>query len=206
LRKDEIRNWIKSATALTVLATVVGIPFSLVLNREVNPISYPSGWQLILASFKAGVVEEIVYRMFTVSVFVWLGSLFKHEPDGRPTQTVYWAAIVLSGLIFGWAHVDARLTVPGVPVWGLPGVMVLSSLLGILFGWMFWKYGIEWAMLAHFFYDAMVSAVVIPVYVLSENVLAWGGLTLILVLSGIICWRYLTTKLVDQNRIDSGEQ
>lgn len=91
---------------------LIGFPLSLIANLGGDSASYPFGWELLPASFKAGVVEEIINRLFLVSLFVWLGCLFKRDGAGRPTQSVYWVAILLAGLLFGLAHVDARLSHP----------------------------------------------------------------------------------------------
>ncbi|KPJ91241.1 MAG: hypothetical protein AMS18_09065, partial [Gemmatimonas sp. SG8_17] len=76
LPKQDLPNWLRSGLALTVLLLLVGFPLSLIANLGVDPAAYPFGWELLGASFKAGVVEEIVYRFFLVSLFVWLGRFF----------------------------------------------------------------------------------------------------------------------------------
>ena len=190
LTKEDIPSWIRSGLALTVAMFIVGLPLSLIANLNADPESYPFGWELLPASFKAGVVEEIINRLFLVSLLVWLGSFFKRDDAGRPTSSVYWVAIVLAGLMFGWAHVDARLSHPSATFWDYALIMVLSSGLGIYFGWLFWRLGLEWAMFAHFAYDAFISMVVIPVY-LMKSAVVWviliAGLVLLLVMS----WRSL---------------
>ncbi len=47
-----------------------------------------------------GLVEEILTRWGLMTLIVWLGAL-AIEP---PTPSVYWAAIVISGLLFGLGH------------------------------------------------------------------------------------------------------
>jgi len=190
LQKEDISAWLRSGMALTVLMSVLGLPLSLLLNLNVNPASYPAGYQLVLASVKAGIVEELACRFFLVSLFVWLGSTFKRSHDGRPTRGVYWGAILLAGLIFGWAHVDAGLATPEAPFGMLTGIMILSTFLGIFFGWLFWKLGIEWAIFAHFAYDALVSAVLLKIYLLN-NVLVWIGFLSLVILAAWISWRAL---------------
>jgi hypothetical protein len=96
--------------------------------------------------------------------------------------------ITLSGLIFGWAHVDAQLGSPDPALGGLAGVMILGSLLGIAYGWLFWKLGIEWAVIAHFAYDAVVSAGLLKVYLLADGLL-WAGFLSILILAAWMAWK-----------------
>jgi membrane protease YdiL (CAAX protease family) len=101
---------------------------------------------------------------------------------------VYWGAITLSGLIFGWAHVDAQLGSPDPPLGALAGVMMLGSLLGSAYGWLFRKLGIEWAVSAHVAYDAVVSAGLLKVY-LSADGLIWARFLSILVLATWMAWK-----------------
>jgi hypothetical protein len=196
ISKEDLPSWLRSGLALTMLMLMVGVPLSLIANLGADLATYPFGWELLLASFKAGVVEEMACRLFMVSLFVWLGSLLKRDAERRPTRGIYWAAIVLAGLIFGWAHVDARLSNPAVPFWGYALIMVLSSALGIYFGWLFWKLGLEWAMFAHFMYDVFISMIVIPVYLLKSSV-GWVVLTTGLVIASVISWRFLKQNQPD---------
>lgn len=184
--------WIRTGLALTVLGIVVAAPFSLMINLGANPDSYPFGWELLLASFKAGAVEEIGYRLLAVSLFVWVGKLVKRDADERPAPAVYWISILLAGLVFGWAHVDAGLGDPAATLVDYVLLMVVGSLVGVFFGWVFWRLGLEWAILAHFGYDAFVSLVLIPVYLLGDPA-AWAGLVVVLLGSATAAWRSLTT-------------
>jgi hypothetical protein len=169
LSKEDLLNWLRSGLVLTMLMLIVGFPFSLMVNRSVDPATYPFGWELLSASFKAGVVEELTSRLFLVSLFVWLGSLFKRDVEGRPARGVYWVAILIVGLLFGWAHIDARLGNTAATFGDYTLIMVLNSGLGIYFGWLYWRLGLEWAMFAHFAYDAFVSMVVVPIFLLLSS-------------------------------------
>jgi membrane protease YdiL (CAAX protease family) len=141
-------------------------PVGLYLNRSIDPGSFPLGWELLGASFKAGVVEELGNRFFLITLFVWIGGFLKRDQEGRPTRDVYWGAILLAGLLFGWAHVDAQLGNPTITFGDYGLLMVLNSSLGIFFGWLYWKLGLEWAIFAHFAYDAVISMVLIPLFLL----------------------------------------
>jgi NhaP-type Na+/H+ or K+/H+ antiporter len=70
----------------------------------------------------------------------------------------------------------------------LAGVMILGSLLGIAYGWLFWKLGIEWAVSAHFAYDAVLSAGLLKVYLLADG-LIWAGFLSVLVLAAWMAWK-----------------
>lgn len=196
LSKEVFAKWLCAGLSLTTLMLVGGMPFSLIANIDADLATYPFGWELLLASLKAGVVEEILTRLFLVSLFVWVGRFFKRDVKGRPTRGVYWIAILLVGLMFGWGHVDARLGHPTATFWDYVLLMALNSGLGIFFGWLFWKLGLEWAMFAHMTYDAFVSMVLIPVYLL-ESPIVWLILLTGLTIVSIISVRFLMKQKIN---------
>ena len=195
LHKREKREWLKSGTALTILLLVASTPLILLVNYQANSANYSFSWAFLPASFKAGVVEETGYRFFLVSLLVWLGGLFKRDQEGRPLKWTVWGAIILAGLIFGWAHVDARLDLEtgSFRIYSL--IMVTNSGLGVAFGWFIWKLGLEWAIIAHFAFDAYSSMILLPIYV-SKNPVAWAILVVVLLAASIISWRALNKEKI----------
>ena len=97
---------------------------------------------------------------------------------------------MLAALIFGWAHVDARLGHPTATFWDYGLLMALSSGLGFYFGWLLWRLGLEWAIIAHFAYDSFVSLALVPVYLL-KNPIVWIILIVGLILVAVLSWRPL---------------
>ena len=93
--------------------------------------------------------------------------------------------------MFGWAHVDDNLSIPGATVEMLASIISMNAALGILFGWYFWKFGLECAMLTHFLVDAVFSALVVPAY-LSMNYLIWFGLGSASLITALMSLRVLT--------------
>ncbi len=191
LEKGEISDWARSVFALALLAAIAGSLIVLPMSLNADPEHYPASWQLILASIKAGVMEEIFMRILLMSFFVWLGSLISKDSDGRPTPAVFWTAIVLCGLLFGASHVESRLSIPGVTVGDLMTLMIVNTFFGIILGWLFWKLGLEAAMLAHFLIDAVASAVVVPA-TLSGNLLLQIFVAIGLILASVWSFRLLT--------------
>ena len=111
-----------------------------------------------------------------MSLFVWIGYRFRKEV-GRPSPQTIWLGNILSALFFGLGHID-NFSIFAEPSFFL-GVFGINSLLGLFFGWLFWRYGLEAAMLSHFLFDALGSAVMIPVYL-------WNSLTLRILLTCVL--------------------
>jgi hypothetical protein len=93
-----------------------------------------------------GVVEEVLMRWGLMTVLVWLGALLV----GRPSAGVLWAAILLSGVLFGLGHVPNVLTVGGKPTPALFALAILLNLgAGTMCAWLYWHYGLASAMIGH---------------------------------------------------------
>lgn len=96
--------------------------------------------------FYGGIVEEVLCRWGLMAFFVWIGTLL----FGAPSSLITWIAIIFSGLLFGLAHL------PGYLSFGCEKTSIfISSVIGlnlwasIIFGWLFWHYGLCAAILAH---------------------------------------------------------
>ncbi len=93
-----------------------------------------------------GLVEEILTRWGLMTLFVWLGTLLV-DPA---TSAVYWAAIVVSGLLFGLAHLPGLLAA-GAQKSSLLYMSAIGTNLWVSlgFGWLYWQYGLIAAVAGH---------------------------------------------------------
>ena len=118
--------------------------------------SQPAAWKGFLASFYGGITEEILLRLFVMSFFVWLGNFISRTAEGKPTAGVIWTANILATVLFGLGHLPAIASlVPVTPI-VIVREVVLNGLLGIVFGWLYWKRGLEAAMISHFSADLVL--------------------------------------------------
>ena len=124
-------------------------------------ISMPSAWQGFLASISAGITEETLLRLFLLTLLAWLGSRIRRTSTGYPKPLVFWGANLLAGFVFGVLHLPLASSLMPLTPWVVIQVLSLNSLAGLVFGWLYWKYGLESAMLAHFSTD-MVLHVIAP--------------------------------------------
>jgi len=93
-----------------------------------------------------GLVEEILTRWGLMSLVVWLIALVVDPP----TPSVYWAAIVISGLLFGVGHLPG-LFAAGAQKSSLLYVSAIGTNLWVSLGlgWLFWQYGLIAAVAGH---------------------------------------------------------
>ena len=116
----------------------------------------PPAWQGFLASFYGGIVEEVLTRLFLLTILAWLGSLIIRPKDGKPSPVVMWISVLISGLVFGFAHLPTlvEMGITLTPLF-IIRTLVLNAV-GLYYGWLFWKRGLAYAMAAHFATDLMV--------------------------------------------------
>lgn len=141
-------------SALLVLALM-----HLAASAHPAPHANPSGWvwRGLLASFYGGAVEEIECRLFLVSLFVWLLARCRR---GATLPWMFVVAIVLAALLFGAGHLPAAFAagMAHAPL-AIARIVLLNALVGCVTGAIFWKWGLEHAMLAHFGADLMLHVI-----------------------------------------------
>jgi len=93
-----------------------------------------------------GVAEEILARWGLMSLLAWVGVLVV----GTPTPAVAWTAIVVAGVLFGLGHLPSYLAAGGrrTPLF-IATMLSLNLWASLLFGWLFWQYGLAAAILSH---------------------------------------------------------
>lgn len=157
---------------LGVLVAVAILAASLVLDPLLPAVLHPpansnvatSALNGLLASFYGGIAEELQLRLFLMTLLVWLFGAFGRR---QPGKAAFWIAIAIAALAFGAGHLPAA-----DKIWGLSTIVVvrtvaLNAIGGVVFGWLYWKRGIEMAMLGHFSAD-IVLHVLTPLLSLTQ--------------------------------------
>lgn len=125
-------------------------------NRLNLQTSQPAAWKGFLASFYGGITEELLLRLFMMSLIAWLGSLISKTSEGKPTSAVFWTANILAAILFGLGHLPATATILPLTPLIVVRAIVLNGLVGVVFGYLYWKRGLESAMIAHFSADIVL--------------------------------------------------
>lgn len=121
----------------------------------------PPVWQRLLASFYGGVGEEIVMRLFLTTLVVWITYKIKRTKNGTPTHAGVWLAIILISVVFGLGHLPMTARFTEITTIVVLRAIILNGIAGITFGCLYWKKGLEAAMISHFTTD-IVLHVILP--------------------------------------------
>jgi membrane protease YdiL (CAAX protease family) len=107
-QSKEIKSILTPSVGLGVLAGVLIVLLSIPFNRLIpefrNPEVLVPAWKAFLVSFYGGIAEEVLLRLFLVSLFVWITFKIKKSVDGQPTSIGIWLSIVLAAIFFGLGH------------------------------------------------------------------------------------------------------
>ncbi|MGZ5158720.1 MAG: CPBP family glutamic-type intramembrane protease [Caldimonas sp.] len=115
-------------------------------------------WRGLLASFYGGIVEEILMRLFVMTALVRLVMLVTRART--LSAPIAATAIALAALIFGAGHLPTAAQLGPLHALVVARVLVLNALVGLACGWLYWRRGLEHAMVAHFAGDLVLHVLV----------------------------------------------
>jgi membrane protease YdiL (CAAX protease family) len=94
-----------------------------------------------------------------MSFLVWIFFKIKKTDDGKPTNLGIWAAIILAAILFGVGHLPFTASLTNVTPIIIARAVILNWIGGIIFGWLYWKKGLESAMISHFTADILLYVI-----------------------------------------------
>jgi hypothetical protein len=108
-----------------------------------------------------GLTEEVLLRWGMMTFLVWLIWRLFGRGSERPASSTFVAAIAVSALLFGAGHLPvASLLSGGLTIPLTLFVISANSIFGIVAGFLYWRLGLESAMIAHIFaHVVLLSAV-----------------------------------------------
>ncbi len=145
-------NTMKMVISLGLLAGIIifildRFIFSIYLEPLTDMIASPPLWERILYVLYVGLVEELVLRFFLMTLLVWISWKIKKKADGFPTSTGIWFAILIVSFIYGLGIVLS--TSMEIDNSGTLRIMIWNGITGMIFGWIYWKKGLEASIIAN---------------------------------------------------------
>src|SRR5882672_6219535 len=146
-----LRDSFKSGALLGVAAHMPDLPF---VRAARAPI-----WKRLLACFYGGIDEEVLTRLFLLGLFAWLGLRVFQKERARLLPSTFWIANVLAAVLFGLGHLPAASRVMQITPEVVLLALALNGIAAVSFGYLYWKRGLEAAMIAHFCADVILYVV-----------------------------------------------
>ncbi len=136
---------------LSIAPHMPGLPF---VKAAQAPI-----WKRVLVCFYGGLDEEILTRLFLLTLFAWLGvRIFQKQKAGLSPAT-FWIANFAVAVPFGLGHLPAASRVMQITPEVIVFALALNGIAAVAFGYLYWTRGLESAMIAHFCADFVIYVV-----------------------------------------------
>ena len=143
----------------TVIISVIGgmaliLPDVFFFGRHIPAVaeSYaakPTIPYLIATVTYGAVLEEVMLRLFFMSLLAFLlWKLFARKQE-TPAAGILMAANVMAALLFAAGHLPATAVMMGLTPMIVLRCFLLNGIFGLAFGWLYRRYGLRYAMLAH---------------------------------------------------------
>lgn len=96
-----------------------------------------------------GVIEEVMLRLFMMSLIAFLLHKLFGGKQEKPTASLLIAANLIAALLFAAGHLPATFSILGTSPIIIARCFLLNGVLGALLGRLYRKYGLRYAMIAH---------------------------------------------------------
>lgn len=164
------KKWLIIGISITFIFSLITILFDLFVFSPVIEIpeeqtTVTIWWQGLLGMFYGGITEELMVRLFGMTLIVWLlARITKKEKEEIP-DSFYYIAIFLTAILFGLGHLPATIQIFGeLSTIIVTRTLALNGLLGLWFGYLYWRKGLEYAIIAHMSADFFVHVLFMQIF------------------------------------------
>jgi hypothetical protein len=116
-------------------------------------------WKRLLSCLYGAINEEIVARLFMLSLLLWLFRTIGREQSPQASPIIFWIANLIVAGLFALGHVPAAKIFLQLTPLVIVALFTLNGCASLLFGYLYWKRGLEAAMVAHFSADIMLHVI-----------------------------------------------
>lgn len=116
-------------------------------------------WKRFLACFYGGIYEELLTRLFLLSLVAWIVNRSWRKTAPELSNSAFWFANILVAVLFGLGHLPSTSFFMPITPLVVAAALMLNGIAGIAFGYLYRKHGLEAAMIAHFTGDFVIYVV-----------------------------------------------
>ena len=96
-----------------------------------------------------GILEEVMLRLFMMSLIAYILYLLFERNKDKPSAWIFVSANIISAILFALGHLPATFLIIGITPMIILRCFLLNGTFGLMFGWLYRKYGLRYAMIAH---------------------------------------------------------
>ncbi len=127
--------------------------------HTLGPLPHPPFPASIVASLAAGIGEEVLFRLFFISLWVWVISRLILK--GRWQNRIFWIITGLSAIAFSLGHIPSAMIIFGldsvseIPPAILAEMLLLNGTVSVVAAYYFRKFGFLAPVGIHFWTDVV---------------------------------------------------
>lgn len=146
--QDLLKSGVLGGLVAGSIIALIAYIFSKITPAEFEQIGQSLQPSLAVRFLYGGITEEIFLRFGLMTLLVWLFSkIWKNKPS-----ISFWVAISISTVLFAVGHFPVVYqSVENPSITFLTYILLGNSIGGLIFGWLYWRKGLESAFLAHIF-------------------------------------------------------
>lgn len=127
-----------------VLLVGISLAFGDAIAADQEKLSAGIKPSLLSRFLYGGITEEILIRFGMMTLVMWLAVKV------LPSTAAAWSSIAVASLLFALGHLPAVFAVIAEPSAMLYTYILIGNIAGgLVFGWLYWKKGLEAAMIGH---------------------------------------------------------
>jgi membrane protease YdiL (CAAX protease family) len=148
--KDQARRAVVAALPVGVLIALFGLSlqaFGASLDGAAVGRLQAFAPPVLVRLLYGGLSEEIISRWGLMTLIVWTMWWLSGRP-AQPTPAAYWTGLIIAALVFALGHLPILYALAGSPpVWVVGFALTANLLAGMVFGYLYWRAGLEAAMM-----------------------------------------------------------
>ena len=158
LWRDE-RAITKNPLIISIIMAVVGgvlmiMPDILFFGQYCEAIanSYinkPTVAYMLATVTYGAVIEEVMLRLFFMSLIAFLLHKISKNQSLTPSNILLIISNIIAAILFAAGHLPATIQMLGASPLIIARCFILNGGLGLIFGWLYRKYGLRYSMIAH---------------------------------------------------------